>query len=1150
MERALIFHTLQIEDTKDEGAIRTAYMKLLRSSNPEDDPDGFKRLREAYEGALALARQPQPLAAASDEKTDLQLWIDQVDRLYQDITRRWQPDAWKPLLEDPLCEALDTSFQTREAFLAWMTNHIYFPQKVLQLFDRVFQIRDDRGTLAEKFPQNFLDYLIHYIEHPEFLNYSLFRITDREHLDADGYIRSYLDIKRRVDQGAVSDCLRLLDELKAFGVFHPYENVERIRVFISSAEALEKEAKELPPEEIWQADEKKSLREQAAAQASQLADLLLDDYKDESYILLHCGLSRFHEGRKDEAYQLWQQILTELPSHYMAKFYSARYLLERQDYHAAKDLVLELLDVNGDDEELIRMVTTANEALIKEYKAKTEDSSRSEKQRSDDTLELCWCLFQNEHLEEALSLMAQFSYKEDQEYTYYSLYSRLLYRADQYEQALPLLEHWLKLIRQTPDDGTEESQKRKKREFQACHILSGCCHALNDREQALSYVDEAVSVAKNLRDTLAAMQYKAYLLFTYEQYERSIDACDQVLERDSQYYPAYLQRQEAAYKLHKGQQVVDDYYNAIRIYSGHGKPYLLAAKVFFYHDQFRDAKGVLDRAVENQVEFTDCMHLYEVKILRNLAQNRQDREKPMEIAKKLLETVDAANTDIEDISEITYEIGLLHWDNDDLEEAISHLRTAISQNPNRPQYHMICGHMYLDHREYRRSLAEYDLAEDAYGNSAALHYNRGLCHEALGMKELAMECYRESLNHAKIHRLACEKLSRYYKDRYSDTADPADYNEALSWINRQLEAKPTCHDFIERSLLYMNNYEFEPALRDCEEALKLNPDEWSVYNNMGCCYKWQGDYQKAIDYFRLAVEKLGNSTSMLPYKNLADCFEALEEYQTAIGYRLKVLKNTPDDEANVKDLACLYYYIEDYEKALKYFNQNPNHKDYYSDIGDLYFKMGDLKKALAAYREGVKKASPDQKAKRYGNLARYYMDQLLDFKKASYYFQKALATETDDNELHELEWELASLLFRMKCFDEAKKHAKKSLDYFSKLKYSSEENYLAYPAYRPARLFRQAWIYLCLGETEKGLSLFRQMTACTRCKGCSHRECFESYLFLGFYYETIDELDTALEHYQKAVKANPCSITAKVALDHLQSTRLNGHDSPSGESPS
>ena len=57
MEKEMIFHILGIPETGDEGEIRRAYMELLRSVNPEDDPEGFKRLRQAYEEALAFARQ-------------------------------------------------------------------------------------------------------------------------------------------------------------------------------------------------------------------------------------------------------------------------------------------------------------------------------------------------------------------------------------------------------------------------------------------------------------------------------------------------------------------------------------------------------------------------------------------------------------------------------------------------------------------------------------------------------------------------------------------------------------------------------------------------------------------------------------------------------------------------------------------------------------------------------------------------------------------------------------------------------------------------------------------------------------------------------------------------------------------------------------
>ena len=47
---------LGLEPDADPMAIKLAYSKLLKSTRPEEDPEGFQRLRKAYTDALAATR--------------------------------------------------------------------------------------------------------------------------------------------------------------------------------------------------------------------------------------------------------------------------------------------------------------------------------------------------------------------------------------------------------------------------------------------------------------------------------------------------------------------------------------------------------------------------------------------------------------------------------------------------------------------------------------------------------------------------------------------------------------------------------------------------------------------------------------------------------------------------------------------------------------------------------------------------------------------------------------------------------------------------------------------------------------------------------------------------------------------------------------
>ena len=47
-----IWNVLGLEPTQDVSAIKRAYAQKTRVCHPEDDPEGFLKLRKAYQAAL------------------------------------------------------------------------------------------------------------------------------------------------------------------------------------------------------------------------------------------------------------------------------------------------------------------------------------------------------------------------------------------------------------------------------------------------------------------------------------------------------------------------------------------------------------------------------------------------------------------------------------------------------------------------------------------------------------------------------------------------------------------------------------------------------------------------------------------------------------------------------------------------------------------------------------------------------------------------------------------------------------------------------------------------------------------------------------------------------------------------------------------
>lgn len=1113
MEKEIAFHILEIPETKDEPAIQSAYRMHLKTTNPEDAPEDFKRLRQAYETALGFARQKDE-EKDSGPKNEVDLWVERVEEFYRDLPSRYKINEWRRLLADPVCEGLDTSLEAREKLLAFLMNHIHLPHTVWKLIEDTFQIVEDLEELKQLFPVNFLNYVKHYIENDTFLPFELFeyRSLDGENANGDGYIDDYLNIKRQMDSGENGDYLQALDDLQAYDIYHPYEDVERLRLLI-------------------QAD--------AAGKYPALIEKLSEKAPEYQYVRLYLGEAKWSTGEKEAAYEIWQGILKETPDYYRAKYNVVRYLMEKEDYYQARELMHELLEYDERDETVQKLLQDANDKLIMEYQGKLQRGEEDSHFPGDELkLELGWCLFQNERCEEAAQLLEGFTPAKEQEYGYCNLYGRLLYHMQKYEKAQPYLEQWLGMLRDLSEDGTEETRKRISRKNMAASILGACYHELGQKEKAEKTLQEAIRLAADEGERLGSMQQLAGTLLQYHQYERAVDICDQMLQEDQQYYPAYLIRQEACYELKKGQEVVDDYHRAIDIFPGYYRPYMFAAEVFFHYEQYEDGKKVLELARENGIALTSRMKLYEIKILRNLARSPEDREEPKRLLEELRTELQSEECDLEDKSEVEFEQALLCWDENDIQKALYYIKQAIQKNPDRMQYHMVCGNIYVDNEDFDAALEEYSKAEEEYEDSPGLYYGRGLCFEGLGSMRSAIAEFEKTLKLRDVYGDACEKMSDYYRNLYNLNYRKENLEKAVCYASRQLEATENCYYLVNRGLLYMNALELELAIRDFEKALEYREDDWPSWNNLGCCYKYLGQFEKAIGYFEKAVEYMGEKKDILPYSNMADCYEGLGDYQKAIECYRKDLEMFPDRLGFWEEIGDLYSYMGQYKNALDAYEKSKDkdewYNDYYSKVGNVWLKSGDRKKCIHYYKKGIRVVSGMEKARRLYDLGQLYCDVLQEYQMAIYYFKKAININSDQTDLFDYERYIAKACYLRKDYEEAKKHAQNALTCFKHSDQGELEDYLAYKPYAPARAATMGWLYLCMGKTEEAVRYFRSMEQMQRCKQCRYQKCFESRLYMGDFYASRGEYDKALQEYQNTLERNPHCEEAQAAIENIK----------------
>ena len=133
----------------------------------------------------------------------------------------------------------------------------------------------------------------------------------------------------------------------------------------------------------------------------------------------------------------------------------------------------------------------------------------------------------------------------------------------------------------------------------------------------------------------------------------------------------------------------------------------------------------------------------------------------------------------------------------------------------------------------------------------------------------------------------------------------------------------------------MNEKEKEELLKKIEEydeAIKLDSNNDSYYNNRGIAFNNLGDFQNAIENYNKAIELNPNNDSY--YNNRGIAFKNLEDYDKA---------------------------ISDYSQAI---NLDPKEAIYYNNRGIAFKNLGDFQNAIENYNKAIELNPNNDSAKK------------------------------------------------------------------------------------------------------------------------------------------------------------------------------------------
>ena len=564
---------LGIEPTTDKKAITKAYRAKLTSTNPEDKPEEFKALRKAYEEALALATkavtQTDPLDAPTSfvPTNPVEKWAVDLANLYADYQRRLDLNAWRALLSQDVCIALDTHAQTEECLMRFLGKNYFLLQEVWQLFDQRFSFTSRRQELYETYPAAFIDHVVlEGIRSPSVLNYRLFT-PGKSGPDCDEYIFAFFDAIHATAEEVDQTCQRLLSLPEQ----HPYGNA-----FCLARQVVEGKAEALP-----------QLRQLAA------------EYPQEVFITQHLADALLASNLAPECEELMKAAVAADETNHHSRFLLASAQAAQGKHKEAIENINELMRTCGGDQRELYSLDDVRREWNESFIANMEQRLAAGKSTNDLLLDLSWAYLQNDLIDKSKETAALMDVEAMDPYDYHNLISQVYLADNDLEKSLEHSYALVDIVKAMKPDGTKKTAKR----------LARLPHFLTRIGYVLYLQDKPAETIEAYERALAADPQSAETLTDYARtagalgdFRLALRLSRQLMEAAPSAYHGYLLCAHSLFELGDDREAFNMVNLALEIDPGDLDMYSLKIRILIRNGALNQAQELLTYLQENGAE--------------------------------------------------------------------------------------------------------------------------------------------------------------------------------------------------------------------------------------------------------------------------------------------------------------------------------------------------------------------------------------------------------------------------------------------------------------------------------------------------------------------------------------------------------------------